>query len=216
MNQTAKITLRHLVSLHKTDWVDHLSEVEYWLNNLVNKTTNLSPMQFLIGIEPHTSMDWVSFFPEDGGYSLKQWLEERNRHRIEAIDSVVFIQACIAIYYDKKHTPITFKPGDKVFITITTGIQSSYHLSNNVLTKLSECRVGPFTVLNTVGRLAYKVDIPKSWNIHLVISIVHLERFRSNKYRYDIGPLPAELIEDDSGTHEEYEVRAIIAKQYNK
>lgn len=68
----------------------------------------------------------------------------------------------MVIYYNKKHTSITFKPSDKVFITITTGIQLSYHLSNNVSTKLSEHRVGPFTIFNTVGRLAYKLDISKS------------------------------------------------------
>jgi len=85
------------------------------------------------------------------------------------MDSVIFVQARMAIYYDKKHTPITFKPGDKVFITIITGIQPGYHLLNNVFMKLSEYRVGPFTILNTVGRLAYKLDIPKPWNIHPVM-----------------------------------------------
>ena len=132
------------------------------------------------------------------------------------MDSVIFAQARMAIYYDRKHNPITFKPGDKVFITIATGIQPSYRLPNNVSTKLSECRIGPFTVLDTVGRLAYKLDISKSWNIYPIISVVHLEHFKSDKYSRDIGPPPAELIKDDSGTHEEYEVEAIIAKQYNK
>ena len=132
------------------------------------------------------------------------------------MDSAIFAQARMAIYYDRKHTPITFEPGDKVFITIATGIQPGYRLPNNVSTKLSERRIGPFTVLDTVGRLAYKLDIPKSWNIHPVISVVHLERFRSDKYGHDTDPPPAELIKDDSGTHEEYEVEAIIAKRYNK
>jgi len=128
------------------------------------------------------------------------------------MESIIFAQARMAIYYNRKHTPITFKPGDKVFITIATGIQPDYRLSNNVSTKLSERRIGPFTVLDTIGRLAYKLDIPKSWNIHPVISVIHLECFKSDKYGRNMGSPPAELIKDDSGIHEEYEVEAIITK----
>jgi len=132
------------------------------------------------------------------------------------MDFVLFVQARMMIYYDKKRTSITLKPSDKVFITIATGIQLSYRLSNNVFMKLSERRVGPFTVLNTISRLAYKFDIPKSWNIYPIISVTHLKQFRLDKYKRDAGSPPTKLIEDDSGTHEEYEVRAIIAKWYNK
>jgi len=65
------------------------------------------------------------------------------------------------IYYDKKHTSITFKTNDKVFITIATSIQLSYRFLNNILAKLSECKISPFTILNTIGRLAYKFNIFK-------------------------------------------------------
>jgi len=168
-------------------------------------------------MELHTLVNWAFLSFKNGEYSsIKQWLEEQNRCRIKAMDSVIFLQARMAIYYDKKHTSITFKPGDKVFITFATGIQPGYCFPNDASTKLSECRVGPFTVFNTIRRLAYKLDISKSWNIHLIISVTYLERFRPDKYDCDMSPSPAELVEDSNGTYEEYKVAAIIMKRYNK
>lgn len=35
--------------------------------------------------------------------------------------------------------------------------------------------MGPFTVKQKLGRLAYELDLPANWKVHPAISIAHLE-----------------------------------------
>jgi hypothetical protein len=43
------------------------------------------------------------------------WSTNRQQLRNEARDALIFAQAKMSIYYHKKHLPVTFAPGDKVF-----------------------------------------------------------------------------------------------------
>jgi hypothetical protein len=46
--------------------------------------------------------------------------------------------------------------------------------------KLSYQRVGPFRVIRKVGTLAYELDSPGHWKIHVVISVSQLEPANTN------------------------------------
>jgi hypothetical protein len=56
-NQTAEIALRHLVNASKTDWVNHLPEVEFTINNSPNASIKRSPMEFLTGLNARCALD---------------------------------------------------------------------------------------------------------------------------------------------------------------
>jgi hypothetical protein len=118
----------------------------------------------------------------------------------------------MAIYYDKKHSPITFKAGDRVYIKLAQGLEPGYRIPN-ATGKLQQLRVGPFPIIEPVGRLAYKLKLPSNWNIHPVISIAHLEPHRPDPYNRELPPPPPDL---DAEGEEVFEVEAIIGKRYNK
>ena len=122
----------------------------------------------------------------------------------------------MALYHDKGHKPITFNPGDKVYITLAKGLDPGYRLPIST-NKLGEQRVGPFPVTRAVGKLAYELELPATWKIHPVISVVHLEPHREDHYGRDVQP-PPEIIKDDDDDdgHEEYEVETILRKRYNR
>ncbi|KAJ6043163.1 uncharacterized protein N7446_001359 [Penicillium canescens] len=64
-------------------------------------------------------------------------------------------------YYDRKHTPKHFCVGDKVLLRLGRG----YDIPVNQY-------AGRFTVLERVGRLAYRLDLPGTWKrVHPVISV---------------------------------------------
>ena len=214
-NQTVEIALRHLVAAHHKDWPVHLTEVEYTINNVVNATLGCTPMQYIFGLDPHTTLDWAALNPGTDPPSTKDWVERRRRYRDEAMDSIVFAQAKMRYYYDLKHMPMEFRPGDKVYITLASGAEPGYRLPASISDKLSERRVDPFEVINPVGRLSYKLDIPSHWRIHPVISIAHLEPHVPDIYDREI-PAPPEIIDDEEGQHEEFEVEDIVRKRYNK
>ena len=215
-NQTIEVALRHLVAPHKRDWPYHLTEVEYWINNLPNKSTGCSPLQFLCGLDPKTPLDWAALNPSDSTPpSTREWIDRCRCYRDEARDAIAFAQTKMSIYYDKLYKPVDLHPGDRVYITLATGTEPGYRLPSTIVSKISGRRVGPFKILEVIGKLAYKLDIPREWRIHPIISIAHLEKHKDDPHKRRT-PTPPEVIQDKDSDHIEYEVESIIRKRYNK
>jgi hypothetical protein len=64
--------------------------------------------------------------------------------------------------------------------------------------------------------LAYELPVPKSWKIHPVVSVAHLEPYKEDPYKRLDAPPPPGLITDDTGEHEEWEAEQILSQRYNK
>jgi len=207
-NQTVEIALRHLVGASKSDWPHFLTEIEFSHNNMVNISTSKTPMEMVTGLNMRSGFEAAT---PDIARSVVDWTQVRQRQREEAHDALVFAQAKMSIYYDKNHQPITFKPGDRVYISLAKGFAAGYKLPHNVVNrKLSQQHVGPFAILDAVGALAYRLDIPSSWKIHPVISVVHLKRAPPDPFNREHPP-PPDIVQDDTGDdHEEYEVEEIL------
>jgi hypothetical protein len=183
------------------------------MNNLPNKSLNYTPMQFLYGLDAMTPLDWSALNSEPSDAS-QDWITKRKEYRQEAMDAIMFAQQKMSYYYDQNHKPVEFKKNDKVYITLATGTNSGYRLPG--ATKLSERRVGPFKIISPVGRLAYRLELPPQWKIHPVVSVAYLEKHNEDPYDRE-APSPPDIIQDDTGRqHEEYEVKSIIKKRFNK
>lgn len=159
-NQIVEIALRHLVNNSKSDWSTYLGDVEFTMNNSTHSTIGVSPMKFLTGRDAPTPLVIASATAVPA--PITNWVQKRDEIQQVARDALIFAQAKMAIYYDRKHTPLIFKPGDKVFINLTGSMHVGYHLPNTISHKLSQQHIGPFTVIRAVGRLAYKLQIPDS------------------------------------------------------
>jgi hypothetical protein len=212
-NQIVEIALRHLVNNSKSDWSTFLGDVEFTINNSVHSATNVSPMKFLTGRDALTPLTLAS--TTDGVAS--DWSQARDEIQKSARDALIFAQAKMAIYYDKKHKPLSLKPGDKAYIELAGTMETGYHLPTTIAHKLSQQRVGPFKVRHAIGRLAYELEIPPTWKIHPVISVAHLEPYKDDPYnRAPDTMLPDTIIDDSGESHEEWEAEEIIAERYNK
>ena len=91
--------------------------------------------------------------------------------RQEVKDSVALANVAIKERYDAKYKPISFCPGDMVFLRLHHG----YVVPGLGSKKLSHQREGPFRVEARVGRLAYRLALPPNYKIHPVISVAQLE-----------------------------------------
>jgi hypothetical protein len=87
-------------------------------------------MQFLYGVEPKNVLDWCTINPELNTKSTDEWINQRKVYWNEAMDCISFAQTKMSIYYDNKHKPMSFRPGDKVYITIAKGTNPGYSISN--------------------------------------------------------------------------------------
>ncbi|SCO06556.1 related to TY3B-TY3B protein [Fusarium fujikuroi] len=87
-------------------------------------------------------------------------------------------------WYDDKHRPITLKQGDRQ-------------------------RTGPFLIKRVINDLAYKLEIPEQWKIHLVISVKHLVPAHANNHIDEQpGPVEGEPVDENR-----YKVDFIVKRE---
>ncbi|KAI1000711.1 hypothetical protein K3495_g7485 [Podosphaera aphanis] len=97
-----------------------------------------------------------------------------NPAQIEAFDAIKLAAVYMKHQYDSKHLPKFFKPGDFVALRLHRSFNVPGLAGRNI--KIEHQFAGPFRVLERIGRLAYRIDLPPSMRrIHPVISLAHLE-----------------------------------------
>jgi hypothetical protein len=207
-NQTVEMALRHLINASKTDWAEHLPEIEFAVNNTVNASTKTFSMKYLTGMRARSVE--IATMPSHS-IGLHNWSKQCQLIQQNAADAITFTQAKMSLYYDTKHKPISFKPSQKVYINLQKDVgKPGYRLPNNKTPKLGQQRVGPFSIIRRVEQLAYELNIPEKWKIHSTISVAHLELAREDSYAQKLPVLPDLIQDDDGDMHEEWEVDEIL------
>lgn len=98
----------------------------------------------------------------------------------------------MAIAFDQYYEPPNLS--GHVYLRLAKGIASGYKAPG--ATKLSKIREGPFKILRKVLLLAYELELPKSYRIHPVISVIHLKQApESDEYKRAVAE-PSPLIVD--------------------
>lgn len=166
-NQTVELALRYaLANNPELDWVAFLPTLRARLNNLPSSSTGLSPNEVVMGFKTRDPLALLK--PDE---QKEDWLEKRSVNATEAEAAIAWANVTAKNLYDRHHRPLTLQVGEQAFLRLHKG----YTLPSVKSPKLAIQRVGPFTILERKGNLAYKLDLPVNWKIHPVISIANLE-----------------------------------------
>lgn len=149
------------------DWEDSLPRLQFEFNNTSSAATGKSPNELVMGFTPNS----VSSLITSQGFSPDRQLLPSAR--VEAHDAICIAAMSTKMYYDRKHLPKFFNVGDRVLLRLHKG----YIIPKAAIIgrKLGQQYVGPFPVVERIGRSAYRLALPDNWKIHDVISIDHLE-----------------------------------------
>ena len=77
-------------------------------------------------------------------------------------------------YYDQGRRDVSFEPGDFVYLKLQPYWQKSLKKKFNV--KLSQRYYGPFKVLERIGEVAYKLELPSTSRLHPVFHVTMFKK----------------------------------------
>jgi hypothetical protein len=234
-NQVLEQVLRSYVSLDHSDWDTFLPMAEFAMNNAPNEATGQTPFILNYGINPkhpdvtkltkihlngialnttkatttynkaklamqHTFRDIKSAVP--AAFQFTEAMKRAIAH------TQLMLQAArsrmINMTNPKRNPNIPFKVGDKVMLS-TKNIRIVHAGCNKLLPRWA----GPFTITQQINPVAFRLDLPKTMDIHDVFHTSLLKPYKHDPLRKD-GESPPLIIDG----HEEYEVEALLGRRH--
>ncbi|KAI2650785.1 Transposon Tf2-9 polyprotein [Labeo rohita] len=187
--------LRTFCHGHQNSWNQFLGWAEYAQNSLRQPTTGLTPFQCVLGFQP-------PLFPWNDEPSevpaVDYWFRESERvwdaayHHLQRA-----VRRSKSIADQRRIQGPTYAPGQKVWLS-TRDIR--LRLPSR---KLSPRFVGPFTILEQVNPVTFRLQLPPQYRIHPTFHISLLKPFYpplipSTESGHEEEPPPPLLLEDGS------------------
>ncbi len=209
-NSVLEQYLRSYVNYQQDDWAPLLALAKFAYNVTVHSSTGKAPSEIVYWEIPRSdilTLDEVQKYSAIRGSSAESesLIEKIRATRKEVTKSLTLAQAYQARIYNKFHRDVEYKVGQKVWLrvkNITIERPSQ---------KLEWQRYGSYRIIERIGKVAYRLDLHASLQIHNVfhISLVHDHKPRVDKK--SLEPQPLRLAIDPEVR--EYEVEAILASR---
>ncbi|GJY60127.1 putative reverse transcriptase domain-containing protein [Tanacetum coccineum] len=158
-------------------WVNHLPLVEFSCNNSYHASTKAAPFEALYGQKYRSLVCWA----EVGQVQLTgpEIVQETTEKIVKIKQRIQAARDRKKSYDDLKRKPMEFQVGDKVMLKVS-------HWKGVVRFgkwgKLNPRNVGPFKVLEKVGAIAYKLELPQELSrVHNMFRVSNLKKCYANE-----------------------------------
>ena len=207
-NQTAEIALRFYIhTLDKPElWPTVLPRMQALLNNSKSSTTSQTANKVAYGFTPNTSLDLLQTTTSADKTGILT-------ARATAKDAINFTNVNYKHHYDRRHQPMFMKVGDQALLRLHKGY--SIPSTANVTNKLSQQYIRPFRIIEKVGRLAYRLQLPEHWTIHPVFTVAQLEPWQGPDpfNRPHPNEPPSVFVEGDNDVWKSWELDKLLNKR---
>ncbi|GJV22563.1 putative reverse transcriptase domain-containing protein [Tanacetum coccineum] len=174
--QTLEDMLRACVIDFGKGWVNHLPLVEFSYNNSYHASIKAAPFEALYGRKCCSPVCWAKV----GEVQLTgpEIVQETTEKVIQIKQRMQAARDRQKSYADLKHKPMEFQVGDNVMLKVSSW-KGVVHFGKRG--KLNPRYVRPFKVLEKVGSVAYKLELPqKPSRVHNTFHVSKLKKCYSD------------------------------------
>ncbi|GJY54286.1 putative reverse transcriptase domain-containing protein [Tanacetum coccineum] len=206
--QTLEDMLRACVIDFGSSWDRHLPLVEFSYNNSYHASIKAAPFEALYGRKCRSPVCWS----EVGESQLTgpELVRETTEKIVQIKNRLLTARSRQKSYADLKRRLTEFEVGDKVMLKVSPwkGV-----IRFGKRGKLSPRFVGPFKVIERIGPVAYKLELPdKLRGIHNTFHVSNLKRCFVN----DDVVIPLEEVQLDSKLHFIEEPAEIVDREVKR
>ncbi|GJZ70122.1 putative reverse transcriptase domain-containing protein [Tanacetum coccineum] len=170
--QTLEDMLRACVLDFKGSWDVHLPLVEFLYNNSYHASVRCAPFEALYGRKCRSPIMWAEV---GEGQLIGPELVQETTEKISQIkDRLKAARDRQKSYADKRRKPLEFSVGDYVLLKVSPwkGV-----VRFGKKGKLAPRFVGPFEIIEKVGPVAYRLDLPEELNgVHDTFHVSNLKK----------------------------------------
>jgi hypothetical protein len=172
LNQCLETYLRCMVQSCPKKWVQWLALAEFWYNTTPHSAHGKTPFEVLYGHPPRHF--GISASTQCTTPDLEQWLQDRTTMQEVIKHNLQRAQIRMKTQANKHRQEREFNVGDWVYVKLQPYVQMS--VARRSSQKLSYKYFGPYIILQKVGPVAYKLQLPESSQIHPVIHVSQLKQ----------------------------------------
>jgi len=170
MNRMVETYLRSYCSFHQDDWDLHLPLAEFSYSSAAHALTGVSPFVLDLGWQPRHPIDFLSKTSPATNIGAVQDLQATlSAVATNAATSYADAQAIMIATREPKHRPPNYSVGDLVWLE--SSVYRDAFSRAQPSAKLAARRVGPFPILQLVGRNAVRLALPPTLRIHPVVNV---------------------------------------------
>ncbi|GJY47149.1 putative reverse transcriptase domain-containing protein [Tanacetum coccineum] len=173
--KTLEDMLRACVVDFGNSWVKHLPLVEFSYNNSYHARIKAASFEALYGRKCRSPVCWA----EVGQLTGPEIVQETTEKVIQIKQRMQAAHDRQKSYADLKHKPMEFQDGDRVKLKVSPwkGVVRFGKRGN-----LNPRYVGPFKVLEKVGSIAYKLELPQELSmVHITFHVSNLKKCYSDE-----------------------------------
>ncbi|KAA8525965.1 hypothetical protein F0562_007935 [Nyssa sinensis] len=172
-------------------WIEWIPWAEFSYNTSTHSSTKMTLFEAVYGMPPPSLLAYVP--GTDRVQAVDEYLQDRDAILREIQHNLRLAQERMKGQANQHRREVSFEVSDYIYLKLQPYRQTSVAFQGSL--KLSPRFFGPFKVLEKVGNVAYKLDLPAGSQIHNVVHVSRLRKFLGNIRPVSTVPPP---VADDS------------------
>ena len=171
VNQCLETYLRCFCNEQPQRWHKFIPWAELWYNTTFHSSIRSNPFKIVYGRQPPPILSYGTRKTQNDEVEIM--LKERDLALNALKENLHLAQNRMKKWADTKRRELKFKVGDEVYLKLRPYRQRS--LARKRCEKLAPKFYGPYTIIEEIGEVAYRLKLPPEASIHDVFHISQLK-----------------------------------------